>query len=107
MAGLYDPLRRAAERFGFRWRSVVQIGGVGLLRLECRDETTLPAAIGAAREMLAGLGGTLVVLQCPTGAKPNVDVWGPPGDALPLMRRVKEQFDPAGTLNPGRFVGGI
>jgi glycolate oxidase FAD binding subunit len=107
VAGLYDPLRRAAERAGFRWRSVVQIGGVGLLRLECPDEATLPAVVVAAREALAGLGGTLVVLQCPTGAKRNVDVWGPPGDALPLMRRVKEQFDPASALNPGRFVGGI
>jgi glycolate oxidase FAD binding subunit len=107
VAGLYDPLRRAGGRIGFDWRSVVQIGGVGLLRLECPEETTLPAAIGAAREVVTGLGGTLVVLQCPTGVKRNVDVWGPPGDALPLMRRVKERFDPAGTLNPGRFVGGI
>ena len=29
------------------------------------------------------------------------------GDALPLMRAVKAQFDPKNTLNPGRFVGGI
>jgi glycolate oxidase FAD binding subunit len=36
-----------------------------------------------------------------------MDVWGPVGNALELMRRVKHQFDPAGILNPGRFVGGI
>jgi glycolate oxidase FAD binding subunit len=107
VAGLYDPLRRTAERIGFGWRLVVQLGGVGLLRLECQDEASLPNAIGAAREAVTGLGGTLVVLQCPTAVKRNVDVWGPPSDALPLMRRVKEQFDPAATLNPGRFVGGI
>jgi glycolate oxidase FAD binding subunit len=38
---------------------------------------------------------------------PPLDAWGEPGDALPLMRAVKQQFDPKGTLNPGRFVGGI
>ena len=47
-------------------------------------------------------GGSLVILG-PT----TLDAWGSPGDVLPLMRAVKEQFDPKSTLNPGRFVGGI
>jgi glycolate oxidase FAD binding subunit len=34
-------------------------------------------------------------------------MWGPAGDALSLMRRVKAEFDPHGILNPGRFIGGI
>jgi len=29
------------------------------------------------------------------------------GNALPLMRRVKERFDPEHRMSPGRFVGGI
>jgi len=37
----------------------------------------------------------------------GLDAWGAAGDALPLMRAVKQQFDPKATLNPGRFVGGI
>jgi glycolate oxidase FAD binding subunit len=56
---------------------------------------------------LNGFGGSLVVLSCPPETKALMDVWGAQSDALPLMRRVKEQFDPAGTLSPGRFVGGI
>jgi len=38
---------------------------------------------------------------------PAMDAWGSCGNALPLMLSVKQQFDPHGTLNPGRFVGGI
>jgi glycolate oxidase FAD binding subunit len=38
---------------------------------------------------------------------PTLDAWGSAGDALALMRAVKQQFDPKSTLNPGRFVGGI
>jgi FAD/FMN-containing dehydrogenase len=37
----------------------------------------------------------------------SIDAWGTPGDSLPLMRAVKQQFDAQRTLNPGRFVGGI
>jgi glycolate oxidase FAD binding subunit len=37
----------------------------------------------------------------------HLDAWGQPGDALPLMRAVKNQFDPKNTLNPGRFLAGI
>jgi glycolate oxidase FAD binding subunit len=48
--------------------------------------------------------GTAVVLAAPDGM--SLDRWGPlPG--LPLMRRVKDQFDPGHRLSPGRFAGGI
>ena len=39
--------------------------------------------------------------------KRGLDVWGPTTQPLPLMRRIKERFDPGRTLNPGRFWGGI
>ncbi len=63
----------------------------------------LPA--GGAAEALARLRrhGTAAVLAAPAGL--DVDRWGPP--ALPLMRRVKDQFDPDHRLSPGRFAGGI
>ena len=51
-------------------------------------------------------GGSLVVLYRSNGI-PEIETWGTPGDALPLMRSVKQQLDPEKTLNPGRFVGGI
>ena len=63
--------------------------------------------ITEARERLAARGGSLVVVKAPPELKRAVDVWGPPGDAIGLMRRVKERFDPGRRLSPGRFLGGI
>lgn len=49
----------------------------------------------------------LILERAPLDVKQEVDAWGLPGSSLPLMRAVKEQLDPHGILNPGRFVGGI
>jgi glycolate oxidase FAD binding subunit len=64
-------------------------------------------SITEIRERLAARGGSLVVVKAPPDLKRTVDAWGPAGDALGLMRRVKERFDPDRRLAPGRFVGGI
>jgi glycolate oxidase FAD binding subunit len=37
--------------------------------------------------------------------KEKIDVWGEPSADFPLMRRIKEQFDPQGILSSGRFLG--
>jgi glycolate oxidase FAD binding subunit len=51
------------------------------------------------------LGGYLVVEYAPAALKERIDVWGPRRGDFELMRQVKEQFDPRGTLSPGRFLG--
>jgi glycolate oxidase FAD binding subunit len=63
--------------------------------------------LAEARARLAVRQGSLVVAEAPPALKRAVDVWGPPGDAVDLMRRVKRQFDPDRQMSPGRFVGGI
>jgi glycolate oxidase FAD binding subunit len=81
--------------------------GVTYAALRGGDVPALAAAFQEARERLARRGGTLVALEAPLDFKRKIDVWGPAGDAEGLMRRVKERFDPGGTMSPGRFVGGI
>jgi len=47
-----------------------------------------------------------VVVHAPPAVRELADLWGPvPG--LPLMRAVKDQFDPGHRMAPGRFAGGI
>ena len=95
----------AAERM--RWQVVGQGVGVGVVRLEAPSEQALPAALTSLCQETEGLGGTFVVLDAPASVKARMEVWGAAGDAQPLMLRVKQQLDPEGILNPGRFVGGI
>jgi glycolate oxidase FAD binding subunit len=52
-------------------------------------------------------GGHVIMLAVPTILKQSVDVWGPPTQALSIMREIKRQFDPHHLLNPGRFVAAI
>jgi glycolate oxidase FAD binding subunit len=61
--------------------------------------------LAALSESAVGLGGAAVVEGCAVELKHHVDVWGRPRGDFALMRRLKEQFDPHGTLNPGRFLG--
>lgn len=64
------------------------------------------SVVRAARERVMAEGGSVVIRQAPIEVKQELDVWGADAGALPLMRRVKERFDPDGVMNPGRFVGG-
>jgi glycolate oxidase FAD binding subunit len=88
-----------------RWKLTFEAIGIGWLRLEAAPEN-LHAVLSSLRVELERDGGSLALFDHPASMSP-LDAWGRPGDALPLMRAVKNQFDPKNTLNPGRFVGGI
>jgi glycolate oxidase FAD binding subunit len=51
--------------------------------------------------------GNLVIESSPLLIKKKVDVWGQSRSDYLVVRRLKEQIDPTGILNIGRFVGGI
>jgi glycolate oxidase FAD binding subunit len=64
-------------------------------------------ALPLLRAAIAPHDGTAVVLRAPDAVREHLDHWGPVGDSLDLMRRVKERFDPERRMSPGRFVGGL
>lgn len=64
----------------------------------------LVEAVPPLRKRLGEFGGRVTVVAAPP--YPGLDRWGEIS-ALPLMRRVKERFDPGRRMSPGRFVGGI
>lgn len=78
--------------------------GLGVLRFEGDNEVE---KVLRMRNLCQTNGGFLTVLEAPVRVKEKLDVWGYTGNALPLMRRVKEQFDKEGILSVGRFVGGV
>jgi glycolate oxidase FAD binding subunit len=71
------------------------------------DPQAVAAMVRSLRAYAVTAGGSALVQEAPPEVKAVADVWGPVGDALGLMRRVKQRFDPTRTMSPGRFVGRI
>jgi glycolate oxidase FAD binding subunit len=74
------------------------------------SEPAILETVDKVRDIAHRAGGTAVAEWCPLAVKRRFDIWD--GSAfgereITIMRRIKEKFDPAGILNPGRFLGGI
>jgi glycolate oxidase FAD binding subunit len=97
-------IQRIAKPLRLQWELLVQAIGVGLLRLDAPNQEALLTAINLLRAEIVTIEGSLVVLHCPREVKARIDVWGSAGSALPLMRRIRDHFDPKQTLNSGRYL---
>ena len=71
------------------------------------SEEEVSAVLHQTRDAVHLAGGRLIIERCPQEVKSRLDVWDDIGEPLAIMRRMKEQYDPRGILNPGRFAGGI
>lgn len=82
--------------------------GAGIIRVAFdADERHVVAQIKKLRANAAAAGGTLVIEKAPTEVRREAEAWGDVGSTAPLMRLMKEKFDPQSLLNPGKFVAGI
>ncbi len=93
------------------WRLRVQAhAGSGIAHAGLRGGET--AAVAAAdrghpQPPPVAREGSAELLHAGDALRQRVDAFGPVGDAGPLMRRLKAQFDPERVLNPGRYAEGI
>ena len=93
-----EAMRRGAAVDAFYdWQ-----GGLVWLRMDGDPEAD------ALRRVTAKLGGQATLVRAEPGVRASVAVMEPEAPALAaLSKRLKEQFDPHGVLNPGRMVAGV
>ncbi len=106
--------RDAASEAGFTPLTQAHAGS-GVVHLKLQPDAwdaawigRLTALVARLRAFVRGEGGSLVLEASPSIARNSaagIDPWGDVGSAFPVMRALKENLDPKGTLNPGRFVG--
>ncbi len=108
------PTQLAALALECEGATIVARAGNGILHafwppeaLGRREPAAWGSIVERIREVSNKLGGSTVVEDCPPHLKNAIDIWGPPPSGFPVMKRLKEQFDPKGVLNPGRFIGGL
>jgi glycolate oxidase FAD binding subunit len=106
IGSLCDGIFRQTSATETKATIVAQGTGLAEVRLDAGLLSLTKAVIGVRSEV-DRLEGSLVVEQCPVSMKESLDVWGTLKDAVALMQQIKGKFDPARTLNPGRFVGAI
>ncbi len=104
--GAVAEIADAATELGLHVRGAA---GTGVLYAAAPVDMSVAALTGTLqllRPLARREGGAVIVLTAPLSLRYDIDVWGQV-DGLPVMRRLKEQFDPGRRLAPGRFVGGI
>lgn len=100
--------RELAHRFELRTETLIDVmNGDAIVRVSDLDSHALGAKIESFDEALHEIEPNAIVLASRHPHRANLNVWGAPPPAIERMRALKRRFDPNGTLNPGRFVGGI
>ncbi len=108
IASLLGSAADVASEFGVDWRAEAHaVSGVGRVRWTGGTSDTFADAVSALRAAARVFEAAVVVESAPPGVKRRVDVWGAdPTDATTeVARSLRDAFDPARTLNPGRFLG--
>jgi glycolate oxidase FAD binding subunit len=103
-----SALPELLERFGKLHAAVTAYPSAGIVYGAWASNAVEAGALLDLRRHCEASGpGALVIEAAPPDLKRQVEVWGAARGDIAIMRRLKEQFDPRSTLNPGRFLAGI
>lgn len=78
--------------------------GVLTVRLRGGDAAAHAQCLALWREAVRTVGGTVTLRRRRDGVDTLTDPWGSAPSTAPLLRALKQQFDPAGRCAPGRFA---
>jgi glycolate oxidase FAD binding subunit len=108
---LPSRLQLALEQLCERCESVLVYPGLGLVYADVplarADDGAVNSAFRFAASTARAVGGGFVCESGPAWARRGRDVFGDVSATLPLLKALKQRFDPGGILNPGRFAGGL
>jgi glycolate oxidase FAD binding subunit len=103
VAVLGDRLDSVSDLLRAAGAALLVYPGSGLVF--ARFAAGVDAAWRGARAAARAGGGFAVLEAAPASAKAARDVFGDAPEELALWRALRQRFDPAGVLNPGRFAG--
>ena len=102
---LQVQVARVLRDAGVANASAIALAGIGVMHvgLDCLDGPLL----ARLRDMAESASGTCVTEAAPDALRTPELAWGRTRDDFRIMERIRDEFDPSRTINPGRFVGGL
>lgn len=111
---LYQIAEDRSQKLGIGCAMLAHFGNGALVFVFFQDRPfegerleTLVSIIQQLSAAATEFSGHFIVESAPIALKERLDVWGPPRGDWPLMKALKDRFDPLRVLNPGRFIGGL
>ena len=75
--------------------------GIGQFKLDIEPSLGI---LKQLRSLAQENRGFLTILEADQSIKKQFEPWGYSGNALPLMKKIKKQFDPQNLFSPSRFI---
>jgi len=97
-----------SERHGIVTETIADVRtGDAIVRFSASRRATIATALASLeRDLRAHVERATIIAGAPA-LRATIDAWGEAPSTIATMRALKERFDPAGILAPGRYVGAI